>query len=76
MSGENVGEAAKTRLKEAGKQAASETLDRIKTKIQGGSGIRKRKRKSRTRFLKFSKFNILRGGKKRKGRKRKNIKSL
>ena len=39
ISGENVGQSAKKRLKEAGKEVANETLDQIKTKIQKGSGI-------------------------------------
>ena len=39
MEGKNVGESAKSRLVDAGKNVASTTLDHLKTRIQGGSGI-------------------------------------
>ena len=52
LAGENVGHSAKKRLIEAGKNVADETLDKIKSKIQGGSGIPRRNRK---RFKNFSK---------------------
>jgi hypothetical protein len=44
LGGENVAKSMKTRLKETGKNMADETLDVLKTKLQKGSGI-KRKRK-------------------------------
>ncbi len=39
MSGENVGTAAKMRLKEAGKNIADETLTNIQNRLQKGTGI-------------------------------------
>lgn len=42
IAGENVGQAAKRRLKEAGRNIADETLDKLKTRLQTGSGIRQR----------------------------------
>ena len=51
MEGKNVGHSAKSRLIEAGKTAANTTLDHLKTRIQGGSGIpRRRKRRSPLSF--------------------------
>jgi hypothetical protein len=44
MSGENVGRSTLNRLGEAGRNVADETLDQIKTRLQKGSG-RKRKTK-------------------------------
>ena len=43
ISGENVGQSAKNRLIEAGKNGADETLDKIKTRLQGGRGRKRRK---------------------------------
>jgi len=42
IAGENVGQSAKTRLIEAGKNVADETLDQLKSKIQKGKGIRRK----------------------------------
>ena len=53
IEGQNVGQSAKNRLIQAGKVAANETLDHIKTKIQGGSGI-PRRRKRRRRMKSYS----------------------
>lgn len=51
MAGKNLKESAKSRLVEAGKSAANTTLDHVKTKLQGGSGIiRLRKRGKIRRF--------------------------
>lgn len=50
LSGENVGRSAKKRLIEAGRGVADETLDKLKSRVQGGSGInalRRFKRKGR-----------------------------
>ena len=52
VAGENVGQSAKRRLIEAGKGVANETLDNIKTRLQKGSGIPFKKRKT----IKFSKI--------------------
>jgi hypothetical protein len=52
IEGKNFKDSAKSRLVDAGKSAANTTLDHIKTKIQGGSGISRlvrRKRKYRNR---------------------------
>jgi len=46
MEGKNVGHSAKSRLIEAGKTAANTTLDHLKTRIQGGSGIPRRRKRS------------------------------
>ena len=42
IKGENVAQSAKRRALEAGKNIADITLDELKTKLQGGSGIRMR----------------------------------
>lgn len=42
IAGENVGLSAKRRLKEAGRNIADETLDKLKSRLQSGSGIRSR----------------------------------
>jgi hypothetical protein len=42
-SGKSLKESAKERLLEAGKSAASQTLDKIKSRIQGGGRKRKKK---------------------------------
>ena len=47
LSGENVLKSAKSRLIEAGKNVADETLEKIKSRVQSGSGYRKRKRISK-----------------------------
>ena len=47
LSGENVLKSAKSRLIEAGKNVADETLEKIKSRVQSGSGYRKRKRRSK-----------------------------
>ena len=47
LSGENVLKSAKSRLIEAGKSVADETLDKIKSRIQKGTGYRKRRRKNK-----------------------------
>ena len=61
LAGENVGHSAKKRLIEAGKNVADETLDKIKSKIQGGSGIprhrRRKMRKLKNLFRRKSKTN-------------------
>ena len=49
LAGENVGQSAKKRLIEAGKNVADETIDKIKSKIQGGSGIPRKKCKTNFR---------------------------
>jgi hypothetical protein len=46
LAGENVGQSAIKRLKEAGRNVADESLDIIKSKIQGGGRRRKRKFKT------------------------------
>ena len=55
MEGENFGQSTKKRLIEAGKNAADETLEQLKTRIQKGSGIMKRRR-PKSRFLNLKKF--------------------
>ena len=47
LSGENVLKSAKSRLIEAGKNVADETLDKIKSRVQKGTGYRKRRRKNK-----------------------------
>ena len=68
IEGENVGKSAKKRLFEAGKVAANETLDHIKSKIQGGSGIPRRKK--RRRGLKSYRFNTSKNNKRRRKTKK------
>ena len=67
ISGENVGKSALSRLGEAGRSAADETLEQLKSKLQKGSG-RKRKRKSKKSSIKVYK-------KKSSRRKKRNKKS-
>jgi hypothetical protein len=55
IDGQNVGKAMKSRLLEAGKVAADETLDKLKSRLQKGSGRRrhipyKRRRKNKNLF--------------------------
>lgn len=47
LAGENVLKSAKSRLVEAGKNVADETLDKIKTRLQKGSGIIRRRPRGR-----------------------------
>ena len=68
LAGENVGKSAKKRLIEAGKNVADETIDKIKTKIQGGSGIPRKRRK---RMQKFRQILVNRKTKANKRNKRK-----
>ena len=74
ISGENVGQAAKRRLREAGKNIADETLDKLKSKLQSGSGIRRRilKQRNLIKFLKVLKKR--KHKKKNKVRKYKRVK--
>ena len=45
LAGENVSQSTKKRLIEAGKNVADETLSKINTRIQTGSGIPRKRRK-------------------------------
>lgn len=47
LSGQNVGKSTLSRLEEMGRNVADETMDQIKTKLQKGSGRRRRKKKFR-----------------------------
>lgn len=67
ISGENVGQSAKRRLTEAGKDVANETLDQIKSKIQKGQGIPTFRRKNKLKRQKVR--NIKKGNKKKNKRK-------
>lgn len=76
LSGQNLAESAKKRFKEAGKNIADETLDKLKSKIHSGSGIRSRILKQR-QLLKFLKSSPKkRRSKRRSGRKKKNYKRM
>jgi hypothetical protein len=46
LAGENVLKSAKSRLIEAGKNVADETLEQIKFRLQKGSGRRRKRRKT------------------------------
>jgi hypothetical protein len=48
MSGENVGRSTLNRLGDIGKNVADETLDQLKTRIQKGSGRKRKCRKQST----------------------------
>ena len=67
MSGANVKQSALNRLGEAGKNVADETLDQIKSRIQKGSG-RKRKRRviKRVKPIKRKKIKRRKVNKKKK----------
>ena len=71
MTGQNFKTSAKRRLKEAGQNVASATLDRIKNKIQTGQGIRQRKIRRDKKLI----FKYLKSFRKKKRKsKRKTIK--
>ena len=66
MTGENVGQSAKNRLLEAGRDVADETLGQIKKRVQRGSGIYRRRLK-----YKRLKSRLLKAKTNKKRRKRK-----
>ena len=67
VSGQNIKDAAFGRLKEAGKNVANETLDQLKVKLQGGSGI--------ARLRSFHRHSLKVPKRRRKSKKRKSKKS-
>lgn len=73
LEGQNFKQAASKRLKTAGRDMATETLDKLKSKVQTGSGLRKKRfslvskkrKRSATKTKKKSvKFNMKRKTKK------------
>ena len=68
ISGENVGQSAKKRLIEAGRNVADETLDKIKSKVQGGTGIPRKRRKFTKKFIKIRKIKANKRKRRRKRR--------
>jgi hypothetical protein len=70
LSGENVGKSTLKRLKTLGSDVADETLSHITSKLQKGSG-RRRKRRNLTSLFKKLKVYKKKSGKRRKTRKTK-----
>ena len=73
MAGENLGQSAKKRLVEAGKNVADETLDKLKNRLQSGSGIRMRILRKRNYLNKLLKKKTYKKKKKLIKRKRRNV---
>ena len=73
MAGENIGQSAKKRLVEAGKNVADETLDKLKNRLQSGSGIRMRILRNRNYLNKLLKEKTYKKKKKLTKRKRRNV---